>query len=92
MDFLTALNVVAGIASIVGTFLTVLIYRRSVVQLRDAVRIAFEIDVRKTINRIERNKEKFKEGVPEAYKELFDVQDELETMSKKFLAMFHAEK
>ncbi len=76
--------VVSGISIIA----TVFIYFRSVVQLRRAIGLAFDMDVRRLINRIERNKEQFRENNPAAYKELFDVQDELETISKKFLTMF----
>lgn len=82
------LNILGFIVNIVGIVLTIVIYFRSVVQLRNAVKTAFQIDIRTMINRIERNKDKFKRGSPEAYKELHDIQDELESLSKKFLTMF----
>jgi len=82
------LNTLSLIVSIAGIIVTVAAFIWSTLQLRNGVKIAFQIDVRKTINRIERNKEKFKQSDPEAYKELFDIQDELEAMSQKFLSMF----
>lgn len=74
--------------NLVALGVTIYLYYRSSVQLRRAVRTVFERDLRKTINRIERNKEQFKDSVPTAYKELFDIQDELEVFSKKFPEMF----
>jgi hypothetical protein len=76
---------IVSIASILGTVVTVY----SVFRLRNAVKTSFTLDMRRLINRIERNKEPFNQTVPAAYRELFDVQDELETISKKFLAMFN---
>ncbi len=86
------LNTLSLIVSIIGIVVSVGTFLWSTFLLRNGVRIAFQIDVRKTISRIERNKEKFKQSNPAAYKELLDVQDELEAMSKKFLAMFGLEK
>lgn len=74
--------------AIIGPVVSVLIFILSTRQLRHGIKTAFEMDVRKTISRIERNKEKFKEQASEAHDELFDIQEELETMSRKFLAMF----
>lgn len=74
--------------SIIGVVITVGLFVLSTLQLRHGIKTAFDMDIRKTIDRIERNKEKFKQSAPEAYEELFDIQDELETISKKFLAMF----
>ncbi len=85
-------SIVGAIVSIGGIMVSVRIFLLSTRQLRNGIRTAFQMDVRKTINRIGRNKEKFKQSDPEAYKELFDIQDELETMSQKFLAMFGIKK
>jgi hypothetical protein len=86
------LNILSLVVSIAGIGITVVAFLWSTFQLRNSLRIAFQIDVRKTITRIERNKEKFKQSDPEAYKELLDVQEELEAMSRKFLTMFGIEK
>ncbi len=86
------LNTISLLVSIVGIFVSVGLFFLSTIQIQNSVRTAFDIDVRKTINRIERNKERFKKSNPEAYKELFDIQEELEAMSKKFLAMFRIKK
>lgn len=82
------LTTISLAVSIIGVVITVVLFILSTLQLRHGVKTAFDIDIRKAINRIERNKERFKQSAPEAYRELFDIQDELETMSKKFLAMF----
>ena len=88
MNWLSVLNVIGFIITGVSLLATIYFYYRSVMQLRKAVKTVFERDIRRIINRIERNKERFKESVPPAYQELFDIQDELEVISKKFPEMF----
>ena len=81
MNTLSTFASIASILSIAFAFYSIL-------QLRHGIKTSFTLDIRRLINRIERNKEQFKQITPEAYRELFDVQDELETISKKLLAMF----
>jgi L-lysine 2,3-aminomutase len=88
MDWLSVLNVIGFIITGVSLLATIHFYYRSLAQLRKAVKTVFEKDIRRIISRIERNKEQFKETVPPAYQELFDIQDELEVISKKFPEMF----
>lgn len=78
------MNVLSFSVSIIGIFIALY----SIYQLRHAIKVGFTMDIRRLINRIERNKESFKQTSPQAYKELFDIQDELETITKKFLSMF----
>ena len=73
---------------LIVSFASVFVAIYSIFQLRHGVKTSFTLDIRRLINRIERNKEHFQQTNPAAYKELFDIQDELETISKKFLAMF----
>ena len=80
---------IISIASLIIALIGIPIALYSIIQLRHGIKISFTMDVRRLINRIERNKDFFKDNNPEAYKELFDIQDELETISKKFLAMFN---
>jgi hypothetical protein len=71
------------------SIVSILIALYSIYQLRHGVKTSFTLDIRRLINRIERNKGTFHQTDPAAYKELFDIQDELETVSKKFLSMFN---
>ncbi len=91
-EYAIDLNKLSLIVSIVGIVITVVTYTLSTLQLRNGVKTAFQIDVEKTINRIERNKEKYKHSKPEVYQELFDIQEELSAMSRKFLTMFGIKK
>ena len=75
----------ASIASIICAVVAVY----SVFQLRHGVQRSFTLDMTRLINRIERNREPFKQTNPAAYKELFDFEDGLETTSKKFLSVFN---
>ena len=83
------LNYISFIVSIAGIIITVSFFFLQSFQLWKAVKITFEMDVRKLIDRIERNKKDFKESEPKAYKEFFDIQEELETISRKFLKIFN---
>lgn len=79
---------IISIVSLIVSFIGIPLALYSIFQLRHGIKVSFTMDVRRLINRIERNKEVFKNNNPEVYKELFDIQDELETISKKFMAMF----
>lgn len=80
---------IISIVSLIVSFISIPLAFYSIFQLRHGIKVSFTLDVRRLINRIERNKEVFKNNNPELYKELFDIQDELETISNKFLAMFN---
>lgn len=82
------LNTVSLIVSILGIIVSVGATLWSTFQLRRSVGIAFSMDVRRNIERLERNKENFKQTEPSAYRELFDVQSELETIDSKLTEIF----
>lgn len=85
------LNSISLWVSISGILVSVGIAVWSTIQLRRSVGIAFSLDVRRCIERIERIeriKDKFKLNAPDAYQELFDVQGELETIDSKLTAIF----
>lgn len=88
MDLLSVLNVIGFILTGISLLITIYFYYSSVKKLRKAVKTVFERDIRRIINRIERNKEQFKAIESLAYQELFDIQDELEVISKKFPEIF----
>lgn len=83
MDYLNIFFTIAGLASIAGALLAWCQTRK----LARAIRTSFLLDIRRLIDRIERNKAAF-QGLETAYKELFDVQHELETINAKFLELF----
>ena len=78
----------SDLISIAGIVISLYIAVWSNNRLRKTVELTLDIDVRKTIERLERNKEHFKTIDPAAYKELFDVQEELESMSFKLRKVF----
>jgi hypothetical protein len=86
------LNTVSLIVSILGIVVSVGTTLWSTIQLRRSVGVAFSLDVRRNIERLERNKEKFKQSTPDAYRELYDVQGELETIDSKLTKIFSLKK
>jgi len=77
-------NVIAGFASIIGLALA----WNQTFQIKRAVRACFGLDIRRLIERIEKNKDRFKTSDEAAYSELWDVQHELETVDKKLQEVF----
>ena len=83
------LNVVIGhTMSAAGIGVSIGIAIWSTRQLRRSVGVTLSLDIRRNIERLERNKEKFKQRSPEAYSEFFDVQGELETVDAKLKTIF----
>ncbi|AFM14002.1 hypothetical protein [Turneriella parva] len=78
--------------SIAGILISIATAIWATMQMRRSVGITFSLDIRRNIERLERNKQKFRETVPEAYKEFFDVQSELETVDKKLQEIFKLRK
>jgi hypothetical protein len=84
MFYLNIFFTVAGIASIFTVAYGFYQDRR----LKKGVRLAFLIDLRRLIERLERNKERFKATAEGAYNELWDVQHELEAIDSKLHTVF----
>jgi hypothetical protein len=80
-------SLVAGIASILG--LAVALYQTH--RVVKAIKVCFLLDIRRMVERIEHNKERFKTSDEQAYNELRDVQHDLETLDRKFRKQFSIE-
>lgn len=81
-------DVVSTIFSAGGILVAIAIFLITNRRLQRIVKEVLEKDIRKTIDRIERNKEPFKTSNKAAYDVLFDLQHELEVISSKIKTVF----